>query len=193
MDTARLEIFADDLDSSPRLSRSIPAALDGLIDYKVFQEFADELDILLEMLDTDVRRLQNRSWRIVYGQLCITFGSLFWLPYYINLYIVWFFISVIYMASTWLYATYSLRGPKTTGEIIEEIRSICEVVTNRTPNVSFHPIFRGLSAGSQEMEIVTNIDVSISNNAFSALIAADDAVRIGANNNVNIQIPEISY
>ena len=101
MMTARLEIFADGLDSSPHLSRSLPAALDGLIDNKAFHEFADELDILLEMLDTDHQRVRNRYRWLTYGYLFLLFGLCLVSRYYINLSIVWSQISVIYMASTW--------------------------------------------------------------------------------------------
>lgn len=171
MNTARFEIFADDLDTPPHLSRSIPAALDGLIDYKEFQEFADELDVLLESLDADHQRFRNRFWWVQYGYVAFMFGVFVLSPNYPGLYTVCFLTSVIYMICVWLYATHCLKGPQTAEEIVREIRSLCEVMTNRTPHVSFHPIFREVQAGSRRMETIMNIDVSISENAFAAATA----------------------
>ena len=98
-------------------------------------------------------------------------------------------MSILYMASIWLYATYYLKGPKTSPEIIREIRSTCENMTNRTPNVSFHPIFRQLLTKSPVMETIIYIDVTISNNAFQAEKVDDAAVMsIGVNEMIDIQI-----
>jgi hypothetical protein len=192
MNTARLEIFADDLDTPPHLSRSIPAALDGLIDYKEFQEFADELDVLLESLDADHQRFRNRWWWVQYGYIPWMFGVFVLSPYYPLLYVVCFLTSVVYIICVWLYATHCLKGPKTAEEIVREIRSLCEVMTNGTPHISFHPIFREVPAGSRTMESIINIDVSISENAFVAVTANTVVMSNNANNNIEFQSPVIA-
>ena len=173
MNEARLEIVADDLDSSPRLSRSIPAALDGLIDDKAFYEFADELDKLLEILDNGYQQFQNRLQWMQYGYYSIFFGFLLLSQYFIVLYSVYLMTSILYLICIWLFA-----GPKTSAVIIvREIRSTCEGMTNRTPNVSFHPIFRQvLTYSSPVMETIIYIDVSISNNAFEGEKKVDAVV-----------------
>lgn len=178
MNTARFEIFADDLDTSPYISRSIPAALDGLIDNKAFQDFANELDVLLKLLDTDHQRFRNRYWLVMYGYVPVYFGIFVLSLYYPMIGTIFLWVGIIYMASVWLFITYCVKGPKTVEEILREIRSICEDMSNRTPNVSFHPIIKQVPVGGRMMETILNIDVSISDNAFAAIaaVAADAAV-----------------
>ena len=192
MNSARLEIFADDVDSPPHLSRSIPAALDGLVDYKTFQEFADEMDVLLELQDTDHQRFRNRSSWQQYGFNSLLLGIVFMFHHNIILYFVWLCTSILYILSVWIYTTYWLKGPKSAEEIVTEIRSTCEIMSNRTPNVSFHPIFLQAAAGVRLMETITHINVSISDTILASVTSGVAVIEIKANNKIDMESPVVN-
>lgn len=183
MNTAKLEIFSDDINSPPHLSRLIPAALDGLIDDKTFQEFADQIDVLLGLLDAEHQRLGYRtSW---HGQLFVFL--------YLFAIMLGNAIILLLVTTTWLihflfacYTTYWKKGPKSAYEIIEEIRSACELMTDRTPNVSFHPKLRSVPADARLLlETIENIDVNISDRAFGAVTTDDVVICIEPSNKSN--------
>ena len=178
MNEARLEIFADDIDSAPQLSRSLPAALDGLIDYKTFHEFADRIDELLEFLDAEHKRLQNRYWWTLYG-LYSFYPAIF--LFHSVLFLVYFGIWITYLISVRLYTEYCRKSPKSIDEIVKEIRSACEVMTNHTPHVSFRPMFRPFSTGSREVDCTEYIYVSISDTAFAEVLAGAAVTNIDEN------------
>ena len=180
MNDARLEIFADDIRSPPHLSRSIPAALDGLIDDKTFREFADQIDVLLELLDAEHERFKNRYWWTQYGIYSLYPGLLL-LPPFLVVYFVYTVVWIIYLASVRLYTTYFKKGPKSIDEIVKEIRSVCEVMTDRTPHVSFHPMFRPFPLGSLQIDSTENINISISDHAFAEVLAGAAVVRSNEN------------
>ena len=192
MNSARLEIFADDVDSPPHLSRSIPAALDGLVDYKTFQEFANEMDVLLELQDTDNQRFRNRSSWKQYGFNFMFLGIFFLVHHNIILYFVCFGTAFIYILSVWLYTTYWLKGPKSAEEIITEIRSTCEIMSNRTPNVSFHPIFLQAAVGDQSLENITHINVSISDTILASVTSDAAVIETKANNKIDMESPDVN-
>jgi hypothetical protein len=175
MNEARLEFFADDIDSPPQLSRSLPAALDGLVDYKTFQEFADQLDELLILLDAEHERLKNRYWWTQYG-IYTCYPAIFFFSSY--LFVAYFWVWIIYLLSVRQYTTHFRKSPKSIDEIIKEIRSLCEVVTNRTPHVSFHPMIRPFPTGSLQMDFIEYIYISISDHAFAEVLAAAAAAVI---------------
>lgn len=164
MNTARLEIFSDDIDSPPHLSRSIPAALDGLVDDKTFQEFADQLDALLGLLDAEHQRLGYRtSWGFYIFCIFYLFAMMLG-----NTIISLAFFAILF---SYVLFSYWIKGPKSAYEIIAEIRSACETMTDRTPNVSFHPKIQLEPPGTH----IHNIDIIISDCAFGA-VTADDVV-----------------
>ena len=62
MSSARLEVITDDPAVAPRLSRSLPAALYGIVPTGAFQLFCDKLDGLFDGLDAEQRRRKRRFW-----------------------------------------------------------------------------------------------------------------------------------
>ena len=188
MNEARFTIFAEDYDSMPHISRSIPAALDGLIDDKKFQDFADQLDALLGLLDAEHARFKIRYRWTQYGIYSI-YPAILLIPN--DFFMIWFFTWIIYLASVRLYTKYCRQSPKSIDEIVKEIRSVCQVMTDRTPHVSFHPMFRPFSLGSRNMDSIEWIHVSISDAAFVEVLTDAAFIRIDENDSSGVRGPAV--
>lgn len=165
---ARFEIVAGDIDSPSHLqSRSIPNALEGRIKYETFQEFADRLDKWLKKLDFERHHRRDRCcWRFYnYFLLVVIFV---W-----SRMVVVCLAALIFNVCISLCSSYWITSP--TEMYIKQIRSLCEAMTNQTPNVSFHPIFhQELVCCCLPAPTLIHIDVCVLENGLAVVMA--DAV-----------------
>jgi hypothetical protein len=164
MSSARLEVIKDDAETPACMSRSMPAALVGLVTQAALDDFCDKLDALFVVSHAESQRVRKREcWRL--GGLC--FWLIVWIvynfsgvniPYWVHI-AVWITIAVYFGIVFW--CTQPGAGAKSTKEILQLIRFECDEMSCRTPFVSFH-----VAAGD-----VNHIDVSISMSATSSGVA----------------------
>jgi hypothetical protein len=172
MSSVRLEIFSDDMDISPSMSRAMPAALYGLLTDMAFNEFCDKLDQLFEMIDKEQKRRKKRFW---------------WMHISFRLWIIAIIISgsvfavmacALHLGTVWFF-TARPYGMKSEKEMICIIRSECDIMTNRTPFVSFHLVLvpkpavvgRSLYSSCLQMDAIDHIGVSVSSSAAASGVA----------------------
>ena len=178
MSSARLEVIADDPAVAPRLSRSLPAALYGIVPTTAFQSFCDKLDGLFDELDAEQRRRKKRFWWM-YGAIYLWFMYFFiFHPIYISvadgapetLYFS-LLLCALHIGTVWV-CTARPAGAKTDSEVMRDIRSECDEMTNRTPFVSFQVVLMPVPTAARgawlQMNTVDHIAVSISASASAS-------------------------
>jgi hypothetical protein len=183
MSSTRLEVFTDDPNAAPRISRTIPAALYGIVHATPFRTFCDKLDGLLDQLDAEQRRRRKRFWwmyRSIYIWFLyfVVFAPIFFTKVSDSFPIVPLLVSlcicVIQLCTVWGF-TERRAGVKTDAEVMREIRLECEEMTNRTPYASFQVVVKSVAIVARgwwlKMSTVDHIAVSIS----SAATATGDA------------------
>jgi hypothetical protein len=165
MSSARLEVIKDDAETPACMSRSMPAALDGLLTQTALDGFCDKLDELFVLSHAEFKRVIKRvTW---------LFGAFyFWLFIIVSFsinsllnpnlwwFIVTFILTAVYIGIVWM-VTQPGAGTKSSKEILQLIRFECDDMTRRTPFVSFH-----VAAG-----VITHIGVSISLSATASGVA----------------------
>jgi hypothetical protein len=163
MSSARLEIIKDDADTPACMSRSMPAALEGLVPQAALDDFCDKLDELFVLSHAECKRVLKRSiW--MFRAWLFWFISV-WIFIFLNMN-DWIFISV--MSSYWVFVgivwlcTQPGANAKSKKEILQMIRCECDELTRRTPFVSFH-----VAAGA-----ISHIGVSISASATASGLAS---------------------
>jgi hypothetical protein len=174
MSSARLELIMDDALFTPAcMSRSMPAALDGLLTQTALDDFCDKLDELLVLSHTESQRVIKR-W------ISEAIASLFLLVFlciflFLNMNTLIFFSGMsaywVFLGIVWL-CTQPGANAKSNKEIVQLIRFECDEMTRRTPFVSFH-----VAAGA-----MNHIDVSISLSAPASGVITTSNARIDANN-----------
>jgi hypothetical protein len=168
MSSARLELIRDDALFTPAcMSRSMPAALDGLLTQTALDDFCDKVDELLVLsharTQAEYKSAMKRWCCFLVAYLffpvvpvCIFVSTLYLFDtlsptgsqfLHIGLYIA----SFVYFVIVWK-CTQPGPDAKSNKEILQWIRFECEEMTRRTPFVSFH-----VAAGA-----INHIDVSIS-------------------------------
>jgi hypothetical protein len=160
MSSARLEIIKDDADTPACVSRSMPAALEGLMTQAALDDFCDELDALFVLSHTESQRVKKRSiWMsaLFWLFLFFCFGSFMNLRWFIGTFI----LAAVYFGTVW-FCTQPGADAKSQKEILQLIRLECDDMTRRTPFVSFH-----VAAGA-----INHIGVSISLSATASGIAS---------------------
>jgi hypothetical protein len=191
MSSARLELIRDDALFTPAcMSRSMPAALGGLLTQTALDDFCDKID---ELLVLSHARTQAEYKSAMKGWCCFFVAYLFFpvVPVCIlvstlylfdlsptgsqflrvGLYIACF----VYFVIVWL-CTQPDPDAKSSKEILQLIRYECEEMTRRTPFVSFH-----VAAGA-----INHIDVSISLSApASGVITASNAIMDSNNSKID--------
>jgi hypothetical protein len=167
MSSARLEVIKDDAETPARMSRSMPAALDGLLTQTALDYFCDTID---ELLVLSHARTQAEFKSIMERGCCFLVACLFFpvVPLCIIvptrylfdtlsptgsqfLRIGLYIASFVYFVIVWK-CTQPGPDAKSNKEILQLIRFECDEMTRRTPFVSFH-----VAAGA-----INHIDVSIS-------------------------------
>jgi hypothetical protein len=162
MSSARLEIIIDDADTPACMSRTMPAALEGLVPQAALDDFCDKLDALFVLSHTESQRVRKRvSWM---SRACLFWLFLFFC--FISFMNLWWFIgtfilTAVYTGTVW-FCTQPGADAKSQKEILQLIRFECDELTRRTPFVSFH-----VAAGS-----VNHIGVSISLSATAFGVAS---------------------
>ena len=175
MSSARLEVITDDPTVAPRLSRSVPAALDGIVSTVAFRSFCEKLDGLFDELDAEQRRRKKRVWWM-YGTIY------FWVVYLLVIVptnadssitmLVSLCLCALHISTVWT-CTARPAGAKADSATLRDIRLECDEMTNRTPFVSFQavlmpvPISGRISAWLQ-MNTVDHIVVSVSASASAS-------------------------
>ena len=181
MSSARLEIVTDESNVAPRMSRALPAALYGIVNAAVFQAFCDKLDELFDQLYAEQRRRKKRFWWM-YGAIYI------WFMYFVVFapifftnpdrdhsdgssvasVLVPFIVCAIHIGTVWV-CTARPAGVKTDAQVMREIRSECDEMTNRSPFVSFQVVLMPIPTAARgawlQMNTVDHIAVSISASA----------------------------
>jgi hypothetical protein len=171
MSSARLEIINDDADTPACMSRSMPAALEGLVTPAALDDFCDKLDALFVLSHTESQRVKQRSiWTIrasFFYFLCVCVGI--FLFQNMNALVFSIFSSgtsaiwVLNLGIVWL-CTQPGAGTMSQKEILQLIRCACDELircacvelTRSAPFVlSFH-----VAAGA-----ISHIRVSISASA----------------------------
>jgi hypothetical protein len=162
MSSARLELIKDDAETPACMSRSMPAALDGLLTQTALDDFCDKLDELFVLSHAEFKRVITRvKW---------LFGAFYiWLILFMissSLMNLWWFIgtfilTAVYIGIVWM-VTQPGAGTKSTKEILQLIRFECDDMTRRTPFVSFN-----VAGGA-----ITHIGVSISLSATASGVAS---------------------
>jgi hypothetical protein len=189
MSSARLEVFTDEPNVAPRISRTLPAALYGIVDAAAFQAFCDKLDGLFDQLDAEQRRRKKRFWRM-YGSIYIWFMYFFvFAPIFFSAssgsspavpVLIPMCICAIHICTVWV-LTARPAGVKTDAEVMREIRLECEEMTNRTPYVSFQVVLMPVPTAARgqwlQMNTVDHIAVSIAS-AVTATGTAATAVSV---------------
>jgi hypothetical protein len=161
MSSARLEIIKNNAYNPACMSRSMPAALNGLLTQAALDDFCDKLDVLFVLSHKEHKR-------------CIKFmvnGGYFLMMFFIVSYVRymnfwWFNGTVIFTFGFGVYVWLSTApyiGVKANGRILNLIRFECDEMTRRTPFVSFHVV-----AGT-----IKHIDVNISVSVTSSGVATD--------------------
>lgn len=180
MSSARLEVINDDPTVAPRMSRSLPAALYGIVNVADYEAFCNKLDELFDALDSEYRRRKKRFWWMYGGiyawfMYFIVFAQIFDYQYTM----LSFFLCAIHI-STVLMCTARPTGVKPDKETMRDIRTECEAMTNRTPYVSFHVVLMSTPAAARgawlQMNTIDHIGVSIAGNATAAVSASAGAV-----------------
>jgi hypothetical protein len=179
MSSARLEVIKDDATSPPYMSRSMPAALDGLVNAEAFDAFCDRLDVLLDSLDAEHKRRRKRFW-YMYGAIYFWFlYFLIFIPTFQMKYVPYTAVAFVVHVALVRFCTARPAGVKTDKELTRLIRSECDEMTRQTPFVSFHavlvPVTVALRCASLQINTVDHIGVSVSLSA-SASGAATAAV-----------------
>jgi hypothetical protein len=139
MSSARLEVIKGDADTPARLSRSMPAALDGLLKQAALDDFCDKIDELFLVAHAEYKRVVKR---------------LSWMSIAFYIWIVFFIISIPLMNSWWYIIASTIamcvyigivelctqpgQIAKFSKEKLRLIRFECDEMTRRTPFVSFH-------------------------------------------------------
>jgi hypothetical protein len=158
MSSARLEIIKNNAYNPACMSRSMPAALNGLLTQAALDDFCDKLDELFVLSHEEhkrgIRFMVNGGYILFF--LGVSYGMYmnFWC--YIGTVIFTFGFSVYVWLSTAPYI-----GVKANGRILNLIRFECDEMTRRTPFVSFHVV-----AGT-----IKHIDVNISVSTTSSGVA----------------------
>jgi hypothetical protein len=164
MSLARLEVIKGDADNPACLSRSMPAALDGLLKQAALDDFCDKVDELFLVAHTEYKRVIKRlSWMIIAFYIWIVFFIIS-----IPLMNPWWYIIAstiamcVYIGIVELCTQPGLIA-KSSKEKLRLIRFECDEMTRRTPFVSFH-----VAAGVVNCN---HIDVIISSSATASGIA----------------------
>jgi hypothetical protein len=153
MSSARLEVIKDDAETPACMSRSMPAALDGLLTQTSLDDFCDKLDELFVLSHAEFKRVIKRmKW--LFGAFYFWLMNLWW-------FIGTFILTAVYIGIVWM-VTQPGAGTKSTKEILQLIRFECDDMTRRTPFVSFH-----VAGGA-----ITHIGVSISLSAAASGVAS---------------------
>jgi hypothetical protein len=179
MKSSRIDIIADDPTIPPRISRTLPAALQDIVSDAAFIEFCDIMDTLLVTLDKEeCQRLRKRNW---------------WASFMPNvstpLFILFIFIAATDMSSNrssyiaigvwWtmiiLYAIGIVRFlPPTkvdTAPSIQSIQSECDAMTHRTlPGLTFRVVMVEKSIPKHAIPIIDYIEVSRSTDGQDATV-----------------------
>jgi hypothetical protein len=165
MSSARLEIIKDDADTPACMSRSMPAALEGLVPQAALDDFCDKIDALFVLSHAECKRVLKRSiWNIRATLVWIFYFciSLFqnmndwnWI-FFSGLSAYWVFLGIIWLC------TQPGANAKSKKEILQLIRCECDELTRHTPFVSFH-----VAAGT-----ISHIGVSISASATASGVAS---------------------
>jgi hypothetical protein len=167
MSSARLEVIKDDTDTPAYMSRSMPAALEGLLTQTALDDFCHKLDALFVLTHAECKRVTNlANWMII----ALYFYVLFCIP---TMYMIeWcykigtFILIAVDIGIIWM-MTQPGAGTKSFKEILRLIRFECDEMTRRTPFVSFH------AAVGTIMHIdIKHIDVSISVSETSSGVAS---------------------
>ena len=185
MSSARLDVIADDDAMAPRMSRTLPAALYGIVDTVVFQAFCDRMDKLFEQLDADQRRRKNRFWWISIAVYFWLLMFVFTTPilsdfldahglsetFYALSVLLPFPLCIIHVCVIWGW-TARPTGAKTDAEAMCDIRSECDEMSNRSQMVSYQVVLMPVPASARgawmQMNTVDHIEVSISASATAA-------------------------
>jgi hypothetical protein len=164
MSSARLEVVKGDADTPAYLSRSMPAALDGLLTQTALDDFCDKIDELFLVAHTEYKRVIKRlSWMIIAFYVWIIF-----IIVSIPLMNSWWYIIAstiamcVYIGIVEL-CTQPGQIAKSSKEKLRLIRFECDEMTRRTPFVSFH-----VAAGAVNCN---HIDVIISLSATASGVA----------------------
>jgi hypothetical protein len=162
MSSARLEIIKNNAYNPACMSRSMPAALNGLLTQAALDDFCDKLDELFVLSHEEHKRCIKFMVHGGYGGyflmmfLGVSYGR------YINFW--WYIGAVIFTFGFGVYVWLSTApyiGVKANGRILNLIRFECDEMTRRTPFLSFHVV-----AGT-----IKHIDVNISVSATSSGVA----------------------
>jgi hypothetical protein len=162
MSSARLEIIKNNAYNPACMSRSMPAALNGLLTQAALDDFCDKLDELFVLSHEEHKRCIKFMVNGGYGGyflmmfLGVSYGRYINFWWYIGAVIITFGFGVYVWLSTAPYP-----GVKANGRILNLIRFECDEMTRRTPFVSFHVV-----AGT-----IKHIDVNISVSATSSGVA----------------------
>jgi hypothetical protein len=185
MSSARLEVINDDPSVAPRMSRTLPAALNDIVAANAYEEFCIKMDELFESLDSEYRRRKKRFW-YMYG--AIYFWVMFFIIAGINLEEYALFalmFCAVHIGTVWFF-TERPAGVKSDKESMRDIRLECDKMTNRIPFVSFHVVLMAIPAASRgawlQMNTIDHIAVSISPSASATGTASAAAVSAVVNN-----------
>jgi hypothetical protein len=160
MSSASLEIIKNNAYNPACMSRSMPAALNGLLTQAALDDFCDKLDELFVLSHEEHKRcikfmVNGGHFLLLMMLLGVSYLRLgFW----------WFIGTVIFTFGFGVYVWLSTApyiGVKANGRILNLIRFECDEMTRRTPFVSFHVV-----AGT-----IKHIDVNISVSATSSGVA----------------------
>jgi hypothetical protein len=154
------------------MSRSMPAALDGLLTQTALDDFCDKLDELLVLSHTESQRVIKR---LILELIATNFFSVFACIFlFLNMSTLIFFSGTsaywVFLGIVWL-CTKPGANAKSSKEIVQLIRFECDEMSRRTPFVSFH-----VAAGA-----MNHIDVSISLSAPASGVISTSNARIDAN------------
>lgn len=185
MASARLEVVKDDVSVSPYLSRSIPAALEGLLTQASYDAFCDIINGQLDLLDAEHKRRKKRFWYMYVSIRLWIWFLILSLPFASHLDLLYWpiamMVSVLQISMVWFY-TARPKGTKSETELLRLMRSECEAMTRSTPFLSFQLVLIPTSAGARgaylQMDTVDHIEVSISPSASASGVANVDSARL---------------
>lgn len=174
MSSARLEII-DDTDVPIHVSRSMPAALDGLVSPKNFGTFCDKLDDSLQLLVAEHTRSKTRFYvTVILAYLYVVF-----IPMMLELPVI---VCILYLflvpgLTLWMirFATSGPVGTLSAKDLMDKLRADCEDMTLCTRHVSFHVVLLKNSPYHcrwWKADVIDHIAVSVSLAASTSLISA---------------------
>ena len=164
MSSARLEIV-NDTEEPIHVSRSMPAALDGLVSPTNFGTFCDKLDGSLQLLVADHKQSRNQFFaRGIFGYLYLVFLPVM---FEVPLVVCILYIFLVPGIALWAirFATSGPVGALSTKDLMQKLRTDCVDMTLRTPHASFHVVLLKNSPYHcrwWNADVVDHIAVSIS-------------------------------